>query len=73
MSKAILVTGGSGFIGSRTCLLLLERGYEIFVLDSLENSSSKSLNNVLLILGKNNIKLKERFHFIKGDLGNKAI
>ena len=50
--KTILVTGGSGFIGSHTCLLLLEKGYEIFVLDSLVNSSSKSLEKVLTILKK---------------------
>lgn len=68
MSKAILITGGAGFIGSHTCLLLLEKGYEIFVLDSLENSSSKSLKNVLLILEKKNINFKERLYFVKGDL-----
>ena len=45
--KSILVTGGTGFIGSHTCLLLLKNGYEIFVIDSLINSSSQSLEKVL--------------------------
>ena len=40
MSK-ILVTGGAGYIGSHTSLLLLEMGYEVLIIDSLENSSSK--------------------------------
>ena len=45
--KSILVTGGAGFIGSHTCLLLLEKGFTIFILDSFSNSSIKSLENVL--------------------------
>ena len=35
----ILVTGGAGFIGSHTCICLLEKGYEILIVDSLVNSS----------------------------------
>ena len=48
--SSILITGGAGFIGSHTCLLLLEKGYEIFVMDSFVNSSPKSIEKVLLIL-----------------------
>ncbi|MEH6814611.1 MAG: NAD-dependent epimerase/dehydratase family protein, partial [Motiliproteus sp.] len=36
---AILVTGGAGYIGSHSCVQLLEAGYEIVVLDNLSNSS----------------------------------
>ena len=43
---SILVTGGSGFLGSHTCLALLERGFNVFVIDSFEYSSSKSLSAV---------------------------
>ena len=39
----ILVTGGAGFIGSHTCIELLNAGHEVVVLDNLCNSSSKSL------------------------------
>ena len=39
--KKILVTGGLGFIGSHTCVVLLEKGYKILILDSLINSSKK--------------------------------
>ena len=36
---AILVTGGAGYIGSHTCVELLNSGYEIIVVDNLSNSS----------------------------------
>ena len=41
--KRILVTGGSGFIGSHTCYSLLENNFDLVVLDSLTNSSVKSI------------------------------
>lgn len=48
----ILVTGGAGFIGSHTCVELLESGYDVVVLDNLCNSSEKSLERVEQITGK---------------------
>ena len=48
----ILVTGGAGFIGSHTCVELLEAGYDVVVLDNLSNSSEKSLERVEEITGK---------------------
>lgn len=48
----ILVTGGAGYIGSHTCVELLNAGYEIIVLDNLCNSSEKSLNVVKELTGK---------------------
>ena len=50
----ILVPGGAGFIGSHTCLALLEKGYEITVIDSYINSHKKSLQRVIDIVKKNN-------------------
>ena len=41
---SILVTGGAGYIGSHTCIELLEAGYQVVVVDNLCNSSKKSLN-----------------------------
>ena len=48
----ILVTGGAGYIGSHTCVLLLDAGYDIAVLDNLDNSCEESLNRVKQITGK---------------------
>jgi UDP-glucose 4-epimerase len=49
---AILVTGGAGYIGSHTCVELLNAGYEIIVVDNLINSSRKALERVEEITGK---------------------
>lgn len=49
---AILVTGGAGYIGSHTCIELINAGYDIVVLDNLSNSSEKSLERVAKITGK---------------------
>lgn len=49
---SILVTGGAGYIGSHTCVLLLQAGYDVVVLDNLSNSSSKSIDRVEKITGK---------------------
>ncbi len=46
---SILVTGGAGYIGSHTVLCLLERGYNVVVLDNLSNSSYESLRRVQAI------------------------
>jgi len=50
--KTVLVTGGAGFIGSHTCIELLELGYTVVVVDNLCNSSEESLNRVQRITGK---------------------
>ena len=49
---SILVTGGAGFIGSHTVVLLQEAGYDVVVLDNLSNASEKSLERVSAITGK---------------------
>ena len=48
----ILVTGGAGYIGSHTCLELLQAGYEIVVVDNLANSREESLKRVRELTGK---------------------
>lgn len=57
----ILVTGGAGYIGSHTCMELLNAEYEIVVVDNLLNSKKESLNRISEIAGKS-------FPFYKVDL-----
>lgn len=49
---AILVTGGAGYIGSHTCVELLDMGYEIVVVDNFSNSKTESLKRIKEITGK---------------------
>jgi len=48
----VLVTGGAGYIGSHTCVELIEAGHEPIVIDNLCNSNPESLNRVKMITGK---------------------
>ena len=49
---AILVTGGAGYIGSHTCVELLNAGHEVVVLDNLYNASEEAVKRVEQITGK---------------------
>ena len=51
--KCILVTGGAGYIGSHTCVELLQAGFEVVVVDNLSNSKFEALRRVEKITGKN--------------------
>ena len=57
----ILVTGGAGFIGSHTCVELLNAGYDIAVIDNFSNSKPESLKRIKQITGKD-------FKFYEADL-----
>ena len=66
--KRLLITGGTGFIGSHTCLTLLQNNYELIVIDSFANSNQKVLEKVKLIMNEiNNLEIKN-LSFIKCDL-----
>ena len=62
----ILVTGGAGYIGSHTCLELLNTGHDVVVLDNLSNSSVESLNRVQQLAQKS-------LKFVEGDIRNSQI
>lgn len=49
--ETILVTGGTGFIGSHTCVELINAGYDVIVFDNLSNSKEESLNRIEKITG----------------------
>ncbi len=63
---AILVTGGTGYIGSHTVVELQNNGYDVVVLDNLSNSSVKSLDRVKTITGKD-------VKFYEGDIRDRKI
>ena len=62
----VLVTGGAGYIGSHTCLELLECGYGVVVIDNLCNSNPKSLERVQELTGKT-------LKFYEGDVRDEAL
>ncbi|MEE1185364.1 MAG: SDR family NAD(P)-dependent oxidoreductase, partial [Acutalibacteraceae bacterium] len=49
---SVLVTGGAGYIGSHTCIEMQNAGYDVIVIDNLDNSSKESLKRVEAITGK---------------------
>jgi UDP-glucose 4-epimerase len=48
----VLVTGGAGYIGSHTCLALLDAGHEVVVVDSLSNSKAEAVRRVGELAGR---------------------
>lgn len=62
----ILVTGGAGYIGSHTCVELLNSGHEVVVIDNFDNSSPKSIERVQKITGKS-------VALYRGDVRDKAL
>ena len=50
--QTILVTGGTGFIGSNTCVSLMNAGYDVVVLDNLYNSKEVVLDRIEKLTGK---------------------
>jgi len=61
MNTQVLIVGGSGYIGSHTCLILLEKGYNLVVYDNLSNSNLESIKRVEKLTGK-------KVSFIEGNL-----
>ncbi|WP_390129560.1 UDP-glucose 4-epimerase GalE [Synechococcus sp. HIMB2401] len=66
MGSRVLVTGGAGFIGSHTCLVLLEAGYDLLILDNFANSSPEALTRVAAVA---NVALgSQRLQIQRGDI-----
>lgn len=63
---AILVTGGAGYIGSHTCVELLDAGYEIVIIDDFSNSNPSVLDKIKHISGQD-------FTFYEGDVKDKDL
>lgn len=66
MTVHVLVTGGTGFIGSHTVVALQQAGYQVLILDNLSNSDSQVLDHIAAITG-------ERPKFVAGDVRNAAL
>lgn len=63
---SILVTGGTGYIGSHTCVELLNAGYDVVVIDNLSNSKIEVLDQIKAITGKS-------VTFYEGDVADRAV
>ena len=66
----ILITGGCGFVGSHTCISLIEKGYSLVVLDNETNSTSRSLIRIKDFLKAKVQNIEKKITFIKTDLKN---
>ena len=70
MKKTILITGGAGFIGSHTCIELIDNGYNIIVFDNFENSNIDSILRIKKICKKQNNNFSKNFKYVVGDIKN---
>jgi len=66
----LLITGGAGFIGSHTCLVLLDAGHNLVVLDDFSNSSPESLKRVRQLANLESSSV--RLQVVEGDIRNKS-
>mgnify|MGYP001256177031 CR=1 FL=1 len=66
----VLLTGGCGFIGSHACVVLLEAGYDVVIVDSFHNSSRKVVDKITEILLLKEFKNQNRLIIRKGDIRN---
>jgi UDP-glucose 4-epimerase len=69
--KNLLITGGSGFIGSHLCLILLKNNYSLYVLDSFINSSYEALNRVKALAKFDKKNIDNNLKVFVGDMRDK--
>ena len=63
LMKTILATGGIGFIGSHTCVSLIENNFNVYVIDSLINSSIENLSSIKKVCKKYHNSSKAKITF----------
>ncbi len=71
--QRILLTGGAGFIGCHTALVLIEKGFEVIILDSFVNSTEESIARLKNLMNSDKKLFKGTLKVIKGDLRNKDL
>ena len=71
--QRILLTGGAGFIGCHTALVLIEKGFEVIILDSFVNSTEESIARLKHLINLNKKLFKGTLNVIKCDLRNKDL
>ena len=64
----ILLTGGTGYIGSHTSIVLLEAGFDLVIVDSFDNSSPKVIEKIRKILGISEAEFNKRVFLREGDI-----
>ena len=65
--KGILITGGTGYIGTHTCVELINQGYQVIVIDNLSNSTAETLTKVT------QITKTEKIPFYQGDIRDRKL
>ena len=64
----LLITGGAGFIGSHTCVVLLQAGHDLLVLDDFSNSTPLALERVSALAQLDDQSSKDRLQVRRGDI-----
>lgn len=67
--QLIFVTGGAGYIGSHTCVSLIENGYDVLILDDLSNSSIEAVDRIRTITNAD----EKQLHFIEGSICDREL
>ncbi len=71
--STVLITGGTGFIGSHTCLEIIEKGFNVLIIDSLINSKQSTFNKIKTIINKVPRDKEVKVFFKNIDLRNKSL
>ena len=70
--QTILITGGTGYIGSHTCLNLIEKNFRVIIVDSFANSTYMSIIRIKRILKDKFPDIEKRLFFFEGDIRNES-